>query len=218
MTLNFKKIRKNNEIKICCWNIHGTKSQIIDDKLLDTEFIKKLKNSDIVSLTELHTEEKDLFIPGYRLLKQKIRKKTHKGPKIGGGIAVFAKEDLCVPNTSEDSIWIRLGEKSVGGGGGDVFIGSYYVSPENKKSKHNLFNILNDEIKKINDKGDIIIQGDFNARTGQKTILFGLMHFLRTFLVVLKQRVSCRRGTLRIAARMRGVTSYSISARPTSSR
>ena len=48
----------NNSIKICYWNIHGTKSEIIQNKLLDTEFINKLNNSDIVALSELHTEEK----------------------------------------------------------------------------------------------------------------------------------------------------------------
>ena len=97
MTLNFKKSMKN-KIKICCWNIHEIKSQ-------------------------------DLFIPGYRLLKQKIRKKTHRGPKIGGGIAVFVKEELCdsahvVPNSNEDSICIKLGEKSKMDREKDIFFGS----------------------------------------------------------------------------------------------
>ncbi len=113
--MNFKKIPEN-EIKICYWNIHGTKSPLIKDKLLDPEFIQKLESSDIVALTELHTEEKDLFIPGYTLKKIKIRKKTHKGPKISGGIAVFVKENLSdsvhvVPNTSENSIWIKMKKK-----------------------------------------------------------------------------------------------------------
>ncbi len=51
-------------------------------------------NSDIiVALSELHMEEKDPFIPGFILLKHKIRK-THKRPRISGGIAVFAKENV----------------------------------------------------------------------------------------------------------------------------
>ncbi len=117
MNLDFK-YTKNKDIKICYWNIHGRKSPLIKDKLLDPEFIKKLKDSDIVSLTELHTEETDLFIPGYKILKQKIRKKTNKGPKIGGGIAVFAKESIfdsthVVPNTNENSIWIKLKKKLI---------------------------------------------------------------------------------------------------------
>ena len=52
---------ENEEIKICYWNIHGAKSEMIKNKLLDTEFIEKLENSDIVALSELHTEEKDPF-------------------------------------------------------------------------------------------------------------------------------------------------------------
>ena len=51
---------------------------MIKNKLLDTEFIEKLENSDIVALSELHTEEKDPFIPGYILKKQKILKKRTK--------------------------------------------------------------------------------------------------------------------------------------------
>ena len=170
MTSGFKKISKN-EIKICYWNIHGTKSPLIKNKLLDPEFIRKLKDSDIVSLTELHSEDKDLFIPGYTLKKVKIRKKTHKGPKISGGIAVFVKENLSdsvhvVPNTNENSIWVKMKKKSTADE--NLFVGSFYISPENKKNKIKLFDLLNDEVKKIGNKGDIVLQGDFNARTGVK--------------------------------------------------
>ena len=138
---------------------------------MDQEFIEKLKKSDLVSLTELHTEEKNLFIPGYKLLKQKIRKKTHKGSKIAGGIALFANESIfdsthVVPNDNEDSIWIKIKKGSPSEK--DLYIGSYYVSPENKKSKENLFEMLNKETEKFKTLGDIVLQGDFNARTGQK--------------------------------------------------
>ena len=170
MVINFNHT-ENKEIKICYWNIHGRKSPLIKDKLLDNEFIEKLQNSDIVALTELHTEEKDLFIPGYKLLKQKIRKKRHKGPKVSGGIAVFSKESLfdsthVVPNTNENSVWIKFKKKSPEDT--DLFIGSYYISPSNKNDKFDAFTLLNEEIKRFNDKGDILIQGDLNGRTGQK--------------------------------------------------
>ena len=54
MSRNFNR-SENKEIKICYWNIHGRKSKLIQDKLLDPEFVA-------IALTELHTEEKDLFI------------------------------------------------------------------------------------------------------------------------------------------------------------
>ena len=124
-----------------------------------------------MSLTELHTEETDLFIPGYKILKQKIRKKTNKGPKIGGGIAVFAKENIfdsshVVPNTNENSIWIKL--KKTISTVNELYIGSYCISPESKKNKLDLLHLLDAESKRFKNKGDIIIQGDLNARTGQE--------------------------------------------------
>ena len=153
----------NNSIQICYWNIHGIKSEIIQNKLLDPEFINKLNNSDIVALSELHTEEKELFLPGYKFKKHKIRRKTHKGPKIGGGIAVFVKEcisDLVhvVPNTNENSVWVKLKNKSPIGS--DLFIGSYYISPSGKKDKFDTFNVLTEETKRF--QGKVILSSPVN--------------------------------------------------------
>ena len=97
-------------IKISHWNIHGVKSKTIGDKLIDDDFLNKIRDSDIIGLTELHTKEV-VSIPGYKLLKQKFREKYHKGPKISGGLAVFVKNYLQnavqhIPN--EDSIWIKV--------------------------------------------------------------------------------------------------------------
>ena len=149
MTLNSIESQDVNSIKICYWNVHGRISQIFGDKLLDPKFLQNLENSDIVSLTELHTEEKDLFLPGYKLLKIKTRKKDYKSTKVGGGMAVFIKENLydsthVVPNTNENSIWIKL--KKISPKDIDVFIGTFYVSPETKKGKTNLLDMLNEEI------------------------------------------------------------------------
>ena len=174
MNRNCRQIFESKEIKICYWNIHGRKSEIIEDKLLDPQFIKMLNKSDIVTISELHTDENNIFIPGYRLLKQKIRKKTNKGPKIGGGIATFAKEDIfdsthVVPSGNEDSIWIKISSASKNASSvkKDLFIGSFYVSPEGEKVKKNLFEILNEESKKFEKLGDVVMVRDFNARTGQ---------------------------------------------------
>ena len=79
---------QNPTLKICYWNIHGCKSEFVPNKLVDREFLKKLKNSDILAITETHTQNKDISIPGYTLVKEKIRVKQHKGPKISGGLAV----------------------------------------------------------------------------------------------------------------------------------
>ena len=79
---------------MCYWNIHGWKSKIIGNKLLDPEFLEKFSSCDIVALSELHCDN-ELSLPGFVSLKQKIREKLHKGPKISGGIGIFVKEEFC---------------------------------------------------------------------------------------------------------------------------
>ena len=71
-------------LKISYWNIHGVKSKIINDKLSDEDFLNKLSKSDIVGLSELHTDEV-VPLPGYTSRKQNFREKHHKGPQISGG-------------------------------------------------------------------------------------------------------------------------------------
>ena len=100
-------------IRMCYWNIHGWSSKLIGDKLNDDEFLGEILSYDIVALAELHAE-KQLSLPGFLNIKQKIRTKTHKGPKISGGIAIFIKskyKDIIepIPNKNPDSIWITMG-------------------------------------------------------------------------------------------------------------
>lgn len=78
-----------------------------------------LGTSHIVGFAELHTEN-DANLTGFDLIKQKNRKKTHKGPKIAGGLAVFVRNGYShlvkyVPNNNEDCIWIKIKE-GIGGG------------------------------------------------------------------------------------------------------
>ena len=159
-------------LKLAYWNIHGVKSKIIGDKLSDTEFLDKISDSDIVGLTELHTDD-EVFIPGFKLIKQKIREKSHKGPKVGGGIAIFVKNFLqdsvhLVPNKNEDSIWVKVKQSPVGQQK-DIYIGTFYVSPTNQhnSNKEDFFSVLNEEINTFDKKGTVIIQGDLNARIGK---------------------------------------------------
>ena len=50
----------------------------------------------------------------------------------------------------------------------DLLIGSYYVCPDNKKDKENLFEMLNKDTERFKKFGSTILVGDFNARTGEK--------------------------------------------------
>ena len=164
--------KSKNFITCSFWNIEGYKSRIIGNKLKDPEFLNVLNKSDIVGLGEIHAETK-VSIPGFKSIKQKIREKKSKGPKIAGGIGVFVRQELfhhvqAVPNNNKDSIWVKV-KKQYLGGKKDLYIGTYYGSPtntKNNKNTENFFSNLNEELLQFSKRGITLVQGDLNARTG----------------------------------------------------
>ena len=161
------------------WNIHGQNTNLIGNKFTDTEFLNVCRDFDVLGIAELHTNSKP-SIKGFKLVKDKIRPKTHSGPKISGGLAVFAKKEIAhmikyVPNSHEDSIWVKY-SKDVTGEGKDIFLGTCYISPpkRNKKGSNSLLDEKHSSLEKFFEeanqfslKGEVIIQGDMNAKTGR---------------------------------------------------
>ena len=150
-----------NTLRCLYWNIHGISSRILGNKNEDPEFLEIISDFDIICLSELHTN-KIISLPGFYLKKQKFRRKNHKGPKIGGGIAVYINQNIAnnfriIQNDNEDSIWIRCINSN------DTVLGFYYCSPENGNS--NFFDTVNGEIEKFKNDKNFLIFGDFNART-----------------------------------------------------
>ena len=99
-------------LEVAYWNIHGHKSDCVGNKLCDPEFLDLVKGMDILGIGELHSDD-IVSIPGFVNVKQKIRTKKFKGPKIAGGIAVFVKEEIIhlvqvLENKNEDSIWVKI--------------------------------------------------------------------------------------------------------------
>ena len=110
-------------IQVSSWNIHGCKSKIIGNKLNDTEFLREIKNDDIVALIETHIHrevEDELSIPGFRRLNHKNRSLDKNSFKSSGGIAVFVKEALMkyvipINNTNKNSLWIKVKKEVLDG-------------------------------------------------------------------------------------------------------
>ena len=106
----------------------------------------------------------------------KFRTKNHKGPKIGGGIAVFVNQNVAdnfrlIPNENIDSIWIKT---SLGLERNETRLGFFYCSPERKNSNFNFFDTVNTEVEKLSNGNNTYIFGDFNART--KTVCENIAH------------------------------------------
>ena len=162
-------------LKCLYWNIHGISSQIIGEKNNDPHFVTIIQDYDIIAISELHTKV-SISIPGFHLKKQKFRPKKHRGPKIGGGIAVFvnqkvAKNFRIIPNENVDSIWIRT-SLGLDREEDETRLGFFYCSPDRKGS--NSIDVVSEEIEKFNNGKNTFIFGDFNART--KTLCENIIH------------------------------------------
>ena len=155
---------EKNTVKCLYWNIHGISSKILGDKNKDPDFLKVISSFDIIGISELHTKN-TISIPGFYLKKQKFRTKKHKGPKIGGGIAVYVKQNIAnnfriIPNDNVDSIWLRTSL----GCNEEARFGFYYCSPEGKENSDFLEKV-GGEIQNFSTTKNTYIFGDFNART-----------------------------------------------------
>ena len=87
-------------LRICYWNIHGWSSKLVGNKLMDSEFLKKISDCDIVTLAELHCDE-ELTLPGFVSLKQKIRKKIAQRAQNRRGNWYLCKRSISAPGTSD---------------------------------------------------------------------------------------------------------------------
>ena len=214
-----------NYCNILFWNIHGQKVKSIGNKFTDIEFLNICDKSDILGLAELHTSDKP-SIEGFKLIKDKIRKKTHKGPKIAGGLALFVKKEIAhmvkyVANNCEDSIWVKLCKEATGEPQ-DIFLGTCYISPQkrsyNKKrqggeaidkgeggvNQSSLEKIFEEAVT-FSKKGEVILQGDFNARIGTEPDFLHKDKFDDTFGIInhddnpprnSEDKKVCERGSL----------------------
>ena len=157
---------KISHLSIASWNVQGLKA-----KLNDPCFITEVKKHHIIALVETHYDDNtQLALEGYCVYQVNRAKSGHKAH---GGIAIFVKKELrpgikFYPAQSNDLLWVCL-KKEFFNTLAHVFIGAVYISPANssytKKLDYDPFDIIESEIEKYTGQGQIILMGDFNART-----------------------------------------------------
>ena len=131
-------------LNISYWNIHGFKSRILGNKLIDPDFLSEIKNSDIIGLGETHAYDEivdHLNIPGFSRLKCKNRKKR-KNNTASGGISVFVKENMRhlfhpVDTKNDDIIWLKIKKENMGLSE-DIYLGTSYISPHEGKKEESV--------------------------------------------------------------------------------
>lgn len=174
-----EKIEKvSHGLKITYWNVNGLfrKSESYC-KLMDPLFTDQINNYDIIGLSEIHCGEEDqLQIEGY-ITEKTIRPKHPKARKHSGGIAIFMKEEVAkgikrIKCSTGNYIWLQL-NKTFFNLDKHIYLCMAYISPDNstysRKDDEDSLSPLEKDIAKFQKDGNIMILGDLNARTGNKS-------------------------------------------------
>ena len=160
-------------LNLSYWNLHGWKSRIVGNKFTDEDFLSEIKNSDLIGLGETHIHEgtlDNLCIPGFKLVAYKNRHIHARSKTASGGLAIFAREHvskLFVPikTENENILWLKI-KKELINENKDIFLACIYLSPlKGKNEIFKKFQELSKDIMLFQQKGDVLLIGDLNART-----------------------------------------------------
>ena len=166
-------------IKILSWNIKGFKETIDGtkkNKFIEKEVIDILSSYDIVFCLETHLDResaKDITLPGFAAGVHYCRPKRAQAHKASGGISVFVKEYLrdsikFMPQSTSDIVWLMTKTSNINDQ--DTYIGCVYAPPEfstyGRDYTRTIWDQLERETELFCTKGNVILCGDFNARTG----------------------------------------------------
>ena len=157
-------------LKMCFLNVGGIVNRGID-KFRDPEFIKTISSFDIVLLAETHLGP-NYDIPNIdSFFVHTVCRSMSKNNRHFGGLAILCKHPIkkhikILQNNNPDYQWIKL-EKGFFGFEKDVFICLvYYPPPHSSGVQHDdIFDSIEKDVCEYSKLGDILMWGDFNART-----------------------------------------------------
>ena len=168
----------SQNVSILFWNVDGmiykegrSRCSKLDEDAIRGMFIQH----DIVCLVETHCSYSDqLHIDDYSVVVN-VRPKSPNAKKHSGGIAIFAKKNLrpgitFLSITSSEYMWLKL-DKKFFNMETDIYLLVVYVAPLNSSfavKSEDLFQLIENDISKLSSIGQILVCGDFNARTSKE--------------------------------------------------
>ena len=159
--------------KKCSLNIGSLNIQGLNEKLDDNMFVNMLNNYDIFFFQETWLDSsqasQQLNIENF-ISVNKCRSKKLNARRGSGGISILYKKKLSkfismVKSESDFIVWLKV-DKRCTHYHSDLFIGAVYVPPNGSAYSIQPFEIIQEELSKFSKKGNIILMGDFNSRTG----------------------------------------------------
>ena len=146
------------------WNLNGFNSSILGSKLKTSDFLSIISKHDIFALVETDaTYETEVNISKF---KHFIECRNQSGNRSSGGLYINQKLTY-IPSENKDIIWCKL-DKTFFNFQKDIYLETVYLTPPNYEtnSSEDLIGELEEEMFSFSQKGDIIVQGDYNLRTG----------------------------------------------------
>ena len=165
-------------INIGVWNIHGLFLKVNNiklSKLDDEEVQKRIRSFDIFCFQETQcgsNEATATKVPGYRMFP--FQRKMSANNRHFGGSLLLIKNQLregvkILESHNADKIWVKL-LKSFFNLKKDLYFCFSYTPPLNSPYTKNLdFDVLQtleEEIANFSREGNVLVGGDFNAKTG----------------------------------------------------
>ena len=160
------------KISVAAWNING-----LSDKPDDDYFREYISQYDCIILTETWLN-KDFDCSCFTdfIEFSKVRSKTSGAIRNSGGITVLVKPHVkkgfkIVNTENEHWMWLKIEQKYFGIDK-DLYICACYLPPDGSKvyirgsNSVDHFSMLEEDIIKYKCKGNVLLTGDFNSRTG----------------------------------------------------
>lgn len=162
--------------RILSWNIKGYRETIDGlrtNKLREQQIIDKLVKYDFICMQETHLDKdncRDVSIPGFVPVHY-CRKRRARAQKASGGISIYVRDAIkqhvkFIPENNSDTAWFKISHRTEE----TVYVGCIYAPPEYSTFGRDhcaaIWERLEAELQEYSNKGQVIICGDFNARTG----------------------------------------------------
>ena len=163
-------------LNIGVWNIHGLFSKINNIrycKLDDPEISKRIADFDVFCFQEIQCSDKDLqfIIPGFR--KFPFTRNVSSNNRFYGGSLLLIKTNIkegvrIIENNDPEKVWVKF-DKTFFNLSKDLYQCFSYAPPLSSPYTQNLdFNVLKrleNDIYRYKLEGNVIVGGDFNAKT-----------------------------------------------------
>ncbi|CAB3994131.1 Hypothetical predicted protein [Paramuricea clavata] len=161
----------HSRLSISAWNIHGLKHKTLGDKLSNIDFIENVKDLDLIFLTETWSNEIN-SIPGFVTLSTiTATRKSNSACRLSGGISLLFKKEfenaIFIEKQTKNFLWCRI-DNTILNSTKNLFICGVYIPPERSSYfDEDIFHNLENDVVYFSKKGNVMLLGDFNARTSK---------------------------------------------------